>query len=96
MTRERTKELLPILQAFANGKNIESRKKNMETHVWLQEWNFHDDPEMEYRIKPAEPRELFIARGMLRSEVFNDLQSAELFVMTHCGTFEIFKVREVL
>ena len=57
MNRERAKELLPIIHAFAEGKDIQYRTE------WSNGWTnssvpkFHDD--REYRIKP-EPREFTI------------------------------------
>jgi len=57
MNRERVRELLPIIQAFAEGKRIQARA---EHGTWVE----HDGPtnwpdDMEYRIKP-EPREFWI------------------------------------
>ena len=64
MTREETKELLPILQAFAEGKTIETRRKPTADNngVTKDGWfEFNDWTEMkeleywvnvEYRIKP--------------------------------------------
>ena len=64
MTREETKELLPILQAFAEGKTIETRRKPTTDNngVTKDGWfEFNDWTEMkeleywknvEYRIKP--------------------------------------------
>ena len=58
MNRERAKELLPIIEAFANGEDIEYRWK--EVPIWTLLTN---QPEfnnvVEYRIKPK-PRELWI------------------------------------
>ncbi len=54
MNRERARELLPIIQAFAEGKEIEAligRHWNICTPTF--------DDEFEYRIKP-EPREFWL------------------------------------
>ena len=53
MTRDRIKELLPIITAFAEGKTIEVQNRK-------NEWNEMDDPHFDadpkvYRIKP-EPK----------------------------------------
>lgn len=53
MTRDRIKELLPVITAFAEGKTIEVKNKK-------NEWNEMDDPHFDadpkvYRIKP-EPK----------------------------------------
>jgi hypothetical protein len=58
MNRERAKELLPIIKAFANGGVVQFRySKNMK---WQ---NTSDDPvfvvDNEYRIKP-EPMEIWV------------------------------------
>ena len=54
MNRDRAKELLPIIEAFANGEDIER---------WdiLNNWNDTDDITCkgEYRIKPK-PREGYV------------------------------------
>lgn len=54
MNRQRAKELLPIIQAFAEGKTIESRYIKA-TKLFSENRNpsFNDD--FEYRIKP-EPK----------------------------------------
>ena len=55
MTREEAKELLPIIQAFADGKTLQYRVNN-ENNEWKDINNpaFNDAPS-EYRIKP-EPK----------------------------------------
>lgn len=52
MTREQAKELLPIIQAFAEGKTIQLKKG--DNWVDLHEPNFVGCNEMYYRIKPEE------------------------------------------
>ena len=59
MNRERAKELLPIIQAFAEGKEIEFRY--VENSKWRRagddvEWIFSNS----YRIKP-EPFECWVS-----------------------------------
>ena len=54
MTREEAKQLLPIIQAFGEGKDIEIRSKN--THTQLNGWAKMDEfifGNFEYRIKPG-------------------------------------------
>lgn len=56
MTRKEAKDLLPIIQAFAEGKDIEIRSKN--SHAQLNGWAKMDEfifGNFEYRIKP-EPK----------------------------------------
>ena len=56
MNRERARELLPIIQAFAEGKTIECCQVGC---LWetIKEPTFNTD--YEYRIKP-EPREFWL------------------------------------
>jgi len=51
MTPERTKELLPVMQAYAEGKKIEYRSRRVK-EPWQESRDpaFHDD--YEYRIAP--------------------------------------------
>ena len=55
MTREEVKEMLPVLQAFAEGKTIESRCINGDKSLWYDDEDPNFDNDFEYRIKP-EPR----------------------------------------
>lgn len=55
MNRERAKELLPIIQAFAEGKAIESRCIKGYTSLWYDDEDPSFDNDLEYRIKP-EPK----------------------------------------
>ena len=54
MTREEAKELLPIMQAFAEGKTIQYRHKGRSTWYDLDSGQFNCDMYY-YRIKP-EPK----------------------------------------
>lgn len=49
MTREEVRNVLPILQAFAEGKSIET--KCCLGEVWVEEDEFYYDPDFEYHIK---------------------------------------------
>lgn len=55
MTREEAKVLLPIIQAYAEGKAIESRCIKGDTSLWYDDEDPSFDDEFEYRIKP-EPK----------------------------------------
>ena len=55
MTREEVKEMLPVLQAFADGKTIESRCIKGDKSLWYDDDDPSFDNDLEYRIKP-EPR----------------------------------------
>ena len=87
MDRERAKELLPIIEAYANGADIECRYANSE--LWRTEV-----PEFasgtEYRIKP-EPREWWVYDDNINPEVIRSLNE----IHRECHHRWI-KVREVL
>ena len=55
MTREEVKEMLPVLQAFAEGKTIESRCIKGDKSLWYDDEDLSFDNDFEYRIKP-EPK----------------------------------------
>ena len=55
MTREEIKKMLPILQAFADGKTIESRYIKGDKSLWYNDEDLSFDNDLEYRIKP-EPK----------------------------------------
>ena len=50
MDREKAKELLPIIQAFAEGKKIETR---YDIYDWTETEVLQLESKNEYRIKPA-------------------------------------------
>ena len=51
MTREEVKEMLPVLQAFAEGKTIESRCIKGDKSLWYDDEDPSFDNDLEYRIK---------------------------------------------
>ena len=55
MTREEAKQLLPIIQAFAEGKAIESRCIKGYKSLWYDDEDPSFDNDFEYRLKP-EPK----------------------------------------
>lgn len=56
MDRNQAKQLLPVIQAYTDGKPIQSRYIKGDTSLWYDNENpsFNDD-DLEYRIKP-EPK----------------------------------------
>ena len=54
MTREESKQLLPIIQAFAEGKAIESRCIKGDKSLWYDDEYPSFDNDLEYRIKPEQ------------------------------------------
>jgi hypothetical protein len=55
MDRNQAKELLPIIQAYAEGKVIESRCIKGDKSLWYDDEDPSFDDDFEYRIKP-EPK----------------------------------------
>ena len=55
MNRNQAKALLPIIQAFAEGKEIESRCIKGDTSLWYDDEDPSFDDDFEYRIK-TEPK----------------------------------------
>lgn len=90
MNRERAKELLPIIEAFINGAEIEWFNDWPGNEGWttFSEGNFDPCDNMKYRIKPS-PREfeiMVMVNGRIRDPVID--------VSGYSG--EVIKVREVL
>lgn len=57
MTRKEAKDLLPIIQAFADGKEIQYRTTDIEEWDGFEDWEVTHNPTFnthlyEYRIKP--------------------------------------------
>ena len=55
MDRNQTKQLLPVIQAFSEGKTIQSRCIKGDKSLWYDEEDPSFDDDFEYRIKP-EPK----------------------------------------
>ena len=55
MTREEAKQLLPIIQAFAEGKAIESKCIKGDKSLWYDDEDPSFDNDLEYRLK-TEPK----------------------------------------
>ena len=54
MNRNQAKALLPIIQAYAEGKAIESRCIKGDTSLWYDDKDPSFDDDFEYRIKPEQ------------------------------------------
>lgn len=55
MDKNKAKELLPIIQAYAEGKTIQSRCIKGDKSLWYDDEDPSFDDDFEYRIKP-EPK----------------------------------------
>jgi hypothetical protein len=102
MTRERCKELLPVMEAWARGETIECRRLGSS-----DKWESFGDilwlDECEYRIKPK-PLEVWInvySAGHSSSDIDDDAlafatqQEAEQFGKRFPGYRHTIKLREV-
>ena len=100
MDRERAKELLPIIQAFAEGKTIQRNDRIMRDDS-LNKWYDTDDitGKGEYRIKP-EPRtwyfNIYPNRGKAGSTQFVHITKESATKSADGDVIETVKVREVL
>lgn len=54
MNRNKSKQLLPIIKAYAEGKTIQSRCVKGDTSLWYDEEDPSFDEDFEYRIKPEQ------------------------------------------
>lgn len=89
MTREQAKELLPVIQAFAEGKTVQFRFSD-GTWVDCRQLDF-SGPQLNYRIKP-EPREFWIL--VAASHV--QMAAMKVKPMSIYEGEEVIHVREVL
>lgn len=91
MNRDQARELLPIIQAFAEGKTVQSKHplEKVGEWGWFSQATPSFTPTVEWRIKP-EPREWVI-------DVHRDGDLISNHVcMNRIGIAETIKVREVL
>ena len=92
MTREEAKELLPIIQAFADGKTIQFRTNN-RSWVDLLDNDLEMNALFEYRIKPEQKYRPFKTQEecwqeMLKHQPFGWLKSIKKQEKVHIGRVE--------
>ena len=75
MTREEAKQLLPIIQAFAEGKAIESRCIKGYKSLWYDDEDPSFDNDLEYRLKPEPKYRQFLNA----EECLAEMQNHQLF-----------------
>ena len=75
MTREEVKEMLPVLQAFVDGKTIESRCIKGDKSLWYDDEDPSFDDDLEYRIKPEQKYRPFANA----EECWNEMQKHQPF-----------------
>ena len=71
MTKEEAKEFYPVLQAFADGKTIESRCIKGDKSLWYDDEDPIFDNDLEYRIKPEPKYRPFTDAGECWKEMLN-------------------------
>lgn len=98
MTREEAKELLPIIQAFAEGRTIQSRCIKGDKSLWydivdensFDMGDFNLDSDYEFRVKPEPKYRPFknadeCWQEMLKHEPFGWVKEKERNVRTQIG-----------
>jgi hypothetical protein len=83
MTRERAKELLPIIQAFAEGKEIEHHSTMGDVYGWCTVSDPDWKGNLDYRIKP-EPQYRPYTKFDLKwlGKIIKDKGSDYYFILT--------------
>ena len=79
MTREEAKQLLPIIQAFAEGKAIESRCIKGDKSLWYDDEDPSFDNDLEYRLKT----ELKYRQFANAEECWQEMQKHQPFGYTY-------------
>jgi len=93
MTPERAKELLPIIQAYAEGKYIQARDE--ATDLWFDvssEDIYFENDYIEYRIKP-EPKVIYVNEYKNHAYGYDTKEQAE---EKHCGCIDCEPVRKAV
>ena len=98
ITRENAKELLPILQAFAEGKQIQDKIEGVTDWVDTDEINFeYEGQKIKHRIKPESQYRPFKSQEecwneMLKHQPFGWLKSIKKQEKVHIG--RVFEVKD--
>lgn len=93
MTREEAKKLLPIIQAFAEGKTIESKFGNQE---WIETNYPVWEKDSEYRIKPEPKYRPFKNQEECWQEMHNHSDFGWVknkSTKAYCNMTDIYKIR---
>ena len=98
MTREQAKELLPILQALAEGKQIQDKIEGVTDWVDTDEINFeYEGQKIKHRIKPESQYRPFKSQEecwneMLKHHPFGWIKSIKKQEKVHIG--RVFEVKD--
>lgn len=77
MTREKARELLPIIQAYAEGKKIQVESHN---HKWFDVTELDNDFELlNYRIKPEDEEYKLIGRDCADKQNLKEYQKTRFY-----------------
>ena len=87
MNRERAKELLPIIQAFADGEEIELKGDNGTWVVW-ETYSFSDG--CDFRIKPK-PREVYLEIAVKNRKVLGFKLPSEPMPQNPVSRYHLFR-----
>lgn len=93
MNRERAKELLPVIRAFADGEDV--YMKSAPSHCWQLETEPGWCDGRKYRIKPK-PREFWIVSTEDRSDRYPHVLSPKEKEKHFADSSRYIKVREVI
>lgn len=89
MNREQAKELLPIMQAFAEGKTIEFRTNSISK--WIETTTPKFDLLHEYRIKPEPKYRPF----KNKEECWNEMQEHQPFGWVKSISLNFYSIIEI-
>lgn len=93
MKRDEAKKLLPVIQAFAEGKVVQMKDSKGS---WIHNPSPTFSPVYEYRIKP-EPLECWVVKSReVGTEVYETLHEAEHRARWSLGPCTIHHMREVI
>lgn len=99
MTRKRIKEILPIIQAYAEGKDIQYRlpgsTESWKTFIEDKCTSPFNHDHWEYRIKP-EPREFWVVVDGFNGRALAVFDNPDTITNTITNTHRTIKVVEVL
>ena len=91
MTPENAKALLPVITAYAEGRNVEYYSTVSNKWNPVDEADFSDPPER-YRIRPTPVFRVERALGTLVPTQFANLESAQEYANRFCnGWFRIYQ-----
>lgn len=93
MTREEAKKLLPFIQAFSEGKTIQSRCITGETSLWWDDNNpTFEIGDFDYRIKPEPKYRPFNNASECMKEIKDKIKQLLIENKYYVGNSEVAKM----